>query len=811
MLHHQRVKPPSHDYPADEWNIIERGFHPEFLAQLETMLALGNGYLGMRGCPEEGGPGFENGTFINGFYETRPIVYGEEAYGFARTGQTICNVTDTKIIKLFVDDEPFWLSHAKLLNYERRLNMKCGTLDREILWQTPAGKQVSITSRRLISLAHRHVAAISYCVTLLNADAFVVISSEMKVNESNARASKDDPRLATAFEGRVLHPRASHTKDRRVVLCHATERSGLVLACAIDHDVETECPHAYQAVHADDFGQIAFTIEAGRGSPIHLTKFMVYHTSQTASAEDLCGRAEWTMDRVATRGWKDLLTAQERYMGDFWHRSDVRVQNTRQDRTKRTTVEIQQAIRFNLFHVLQASARAEGVGVPAKGLTGQSYEGHYFWDTEIYLLPFLTYTSPWIARNLLTFRYKMLPQARTRARQLGHRGAMFPWRTINGEEASAYYAAGTAQYHINADIIYAMRKYVQATGDVAFLRDCGAEMLVETARLWLDLGFYSDVKGGKFCINAVTGPDEYNTVVNNNAYTNLMARENLRYAAQTVTSMRLEHPDAYNALVNKTALEPSEATEWARAAESMYVPYDEKLKIIPQDDSFLEREPWDFENTPSEHYPLLLFYHPLNIYRKQVIKQADVVLAMFLLGDVFSLEAKQRNFDFYDPLTTGDSSLSSCVEAIIAAQVGNMEKALQYGMAALLMDLADVGGNVKDGCHIASMGGTWMMLSYGLGGMRDEDGRLSFWPRRAPDDNATLRFTVTYRGQMLDVEIGLQKVEYTLRDGDHLVIRHEVEEVQLTREHPVAIRSVSRWQESLPKMTSKSPVGATSK
>ena len=430
--------------------------------------------------------------------------------------------------------------------------------------------------------------------------------------------------------------------------------------------------------------------------------------------------------------------------------------------------------------------------MPAKGLTGQAYEGHYFWDTEIYLLPFLTYTSPRIARNLLTFRYKMLPQARARARQLGHRGAMFPWRTISGEEASAYYAAGTAQYHINADIMYALRKYVQATGDEQFLRDCGAEMLVETARLWLDLGFYSDAKGGKFCINSVTGPDEYNTVVNNNAYTNLMARENLRYAAQTVESLRATNRMRTTRSCTKRRLSRRRSRHGSRAAESMYVPYDEKLKIIPQDDSFLDREPWDFQNTPPDHYPLLLFYHPLNIYRKQVIKQADVVLAMFLLGDAFSPEAKKRNFEFYDPLTTGDSSLSSCVEAIIAAQIGDMEKAIRYGMAALLMDLADVGGNVKDGCHIASMGGTWMMLTYGLGGMRDDDGTLSFWPRRAPEDNAILRFPVTYRGQMLEVEIGLEKVEYALREGECLVIRHETEEIQLTREQPLAVRPVSR-------------------
>ena len=792
MIRHRRLTPPGGDYPADEWNVIEKEFRPDFLAQLELVLALGNGYIGMRGCPEEGGPNAENSTLINGFYETWPIVYAEDAYGFAKTGQTILSVTDSKIIKLFVDDEPFWLAHSHLLKYDRRLNMKSGTLDREILWETPSGKQVQISSRRLVSLGNKHVAAISYQVTLLNAAAPVVISSEMAVHRPRTSTSGSDPRQARVFAGRTLNPVMGYAKDSRIVLCHATEKSGLRLTCAIDHVAETSCALTHKVFQGPDFGEVAYKVEAKPGCPIQLTKYMVYHTSQTASAEELCGRAEWTLDRVVSQGFSKLLASQEEYMDDFWRRSDVKVRDVRKALAKRDTVEIQQAIRFNLFHILQASARAEDFGVPAKGLTGQAYEGHYFWDTEIYLMPFLTYTSPRIARNLLTFRYKMLDQARARARHLGHRGAMFPWRTINGEEASAYYAAGTAQYHINADIMYALRKYVQATGDEAFLRDFGAEMLVETARLWLDLGFFSDAKGGKFCINSVTGPDEYNTVVNNNAYTNLMARENLRYAAQTADSLRTQAPDSYLALQRKISLEPSEAEAWIRAADAMYIPYDEKLKIIPQDDSFLDREPWDFKNTPPSHYPLLLFYHPLDIYRKRVIKQADVVLAMFLLGNAFSPETKKRNFQFYDPLTTGDSSLSTCVEAIIAAQIGDMKKAIHYGMAALLMDLADVGGNVKDGCHIASMGGTWMMLTYGFGGMRDDDGSLSFWPRRAPEDNAILRFPLTYRGQMLEVEIGMEQVEYTLREGDALVLRHENEEIHLTKEHPLAVRPISR-------------------
>ena len=275
MLHHERLRPPSLDYPADEWNVIEKRFHPEFLAQLETMMALGNGYLGMRGCPEEGGPSAENSTLINGFYETHPIVYGEEAYGFAKTGQTICNVTDGKIIKLFVDDEPFWLPDANLLRYDRRLNIRSGTLDREIVWETPAGKQVLIRSRRLVSFVNRHVAAISYCVTLLNAEAHVVISSEMAANQSSTTIDSNDPRQTRAFAGRVLHHRTSYSKDRRIVLCHATEKSRLSLACATDVVLETSCPNTYKVVHTEDFGQVAFTIEARRDRPIQLTKYMV--------------------------------------------------------------------------------------------------------------------------------------------------------------------------------------------------------------------------------------------------------------------------------------------------------------------------------------------------------------------------------------------------------------------------------------------------------------------------------------------------------------------------------------------------------
>ncbi|MGA7391433.1 MAG: hypothetical protein WBW78_02125, partial [Terrimicrobiaceae bacterium] len=434
MIHHERLKPPPQDYTPDEWNLIEKNFHPEFIAQTEALFALGNGYFGMRGAPEEGGPCVQNGTFVNGFYETWPIVYGEEAYGFARTGQTMLNVTDSKIIRLFVDDEPFDLASANLRHYERRLNMKSGTLDREVLWETPSGKQVRIKSRRLISFRQRHVAAISYEVTVLNAEAPLVISSEMLLQQPGVKKGEDDPRQAKIFSGKVLQHRASYAQDRRIVLAHGTERTQMVLACAIEHDLHSDCPHSYKTGHTEDFGQVVFTIAAQPQRPIHLNKYIVYHTSKSATPDALCRRAEWTLDRIGGQGFSELLAEQEQFMEEFWQRSDIRISNIRAETTRLTTVEVQQAIRVNLFHILQASARAEDSGVPAKGLTGQAYEGQYFWDTEIYLLPFLIYTSPQTAKNLLRFRYGMLDQARARARELSHRGALFPWRTIGGEE-----------------------------------------------------------------------------------------------------------------------------------------------------------------------------------------------------------------------------------------------------------------------------------------------------------------------------------------------------------------------------------------
>ena len=794
MIRHETLNPPIHIYPINEWKIIETAFYPRFLAHAETIFSLGNGYLGMRGNHDEGIPASQTGTFINGFHETWPIVYGEGAYGFARTGQTMLNVADAKVFRLYVDDEPFYLPTANLQLFERTLDMREGVLERRVLWETAVGKQVLIESKRLVSLQHRHVAAISYQVTILNADAPVVISSEL-VGDQDNQAREEDPRRGRGFQYQVLMPREQFAEAQRVMLTHQACNSGMTMACGADHLVETDCRYTTQSHAEGDLGKVVFSVDGQRAKPFHIYKFITYHSSRHAATTELSTRAHRTIDRVMEKGFDDLLESQKEFMDDFWKRSDVAIRGdvSRASRPKR---ELQQAMRWNLFQILQSAGRAEGTGIPAKGLTGQAYEGHYFWDTEIYLMPFLIYTAPRIARNLLLFRHSMLELARLRAREMNQKGALFPWRTINGEEASAYYAAGTAQFHINADIMYALKKYVEATGDLSLLYNEGAEMLVETARLWEDLGFYSERKGGRFCIHGVTGPDEYTTVVNNNTYTNLMARENLLFAVETVAEMKESFPEQYATLVHRTGLEKGEAAAWKKAAEAMHIPFDENLGIHPQDEDFLELEPWDIKNTPRDRFPLLLYYHPLVIYRHQVIKQADVVLAMLLLGDEFTPEQKQRNFTYYDPLTTGDSSLSACIQSIVAAEVGDLEKSMGYARFAILMDLADIGGNMADGCHVASMGGTWMVVTYGFAGMRDHGGQVSFNPA-IPRYVEEICFPLTIRGQRLVVRMTREEAVYELEEGVELEISHQGEAIPLREKQPVTCKIKSTQQKTV--------------
>jgi alpha,alpha-trehalose phosphorylase len=754
-------------FPIDEWRLTEAHYSAADLGVTETLFAVGNGYLGMRGNVEEGREAHAHGTFINGFHETWPIRHAEEAFGFARVGQTIVNVPDNKTMKLYVDDEPMLLSVADLESYERSLDFRDGVLHRDIIWRTPGGKRVRVSSTRMVSFTQRHLAVMTIEVEMLDDEAPVVVSSQT-LNRQDGRdeyhvkaaamGTGTDPRKAEAFEQRVLVPQLHWCTDTRIALAYRCANSGMTLAVGVDHAIETQNSYSSHISADEDTGKMVYRVAAKPGQPIRITKTVSYHTSRGVPVRELVDRARRTLDRTLVEGLEAQYEAQRRWLDAYWHRTDVVVHGK---------PALQQAIRWNLFQIAQAAARAEQSGVPAKGVTGSGYGGHYFWDTEIYVLPMLAYTSPPMARSALRFRYNMLDAARRRAQDLAQRGALFPWRTVNGEEASAYYAAGTAQYHIDADISYALCKYVAASGDEDFMWREGIDILVETARMWADLGFWREDGGGSrsFHVHGVTGPDEYTTVVNDNLFTNVMARYNLAQAAALVQHMCADLPEAHRAAVERLDLDPDEVEEWLAAADAMAIPFDALTGINPQDAQFLDQEVWDLKNTPGDKRPLMLHYHPLVIYRFQVLKQADVVLALFLQGDHFSTEQKRADFEYYDPITTGDSTLSGVVQSIIAAEVGYRDLALRYFHSSLFVDLADLHGNATDGVHVASTGGVWNALVFGFGGMRDYDGEITFDPR-LPDSWEAVTFRIALQGTRVEVHLTAEAIRFHVLDGE---------------------------------------------
>ncbi len=770
-------------FPVDEWRLVECDPSPHDLGVVETLFAVANGYIGMRGNPEEGREAFEHGTFINGFHETWPIRHAEAAYGFARTGQTIVNVPDSKLMKVYVDDEPLIIGTADLEHYERSLDFRDGILRRSLIWRTPSGKRVRVASTRMVSMTQRHLAVMTLEVTMLSGDAPLLISSQLLNRQDGEDEYHEpdksmgggvDPRKAAAFEGRVLVPRLQFARPDRMMLGYQCANSRMTIAVGADHTLRTDDPYEVVLRDDPDLTKMVFRVDAHEGRTVRVEKVVAYHTSRGLPVRELADRCDRTLDRASRHDVTQYQAEQRAWFDSFWASTDIEVSSP-----DPSLPAIQQAIRFNLFSLAQASARADQQGVPAKGVTGSGYEGHYFWDSEIYVAPFLSYTQPDLARNLLHFRSRMLPAARERAGEMASQGALFPWRTINGEEASAYYAAGTAQVHIDADVAHALATYVAATDDVGFLVRDGLAMLIETARLYADLGFWRSNGTPSFHIHGVTGPDEYTTVVNNNLFTNVMARFNLEQAVAAVERIRREHPVDFERLAQRLGLSQDEVEEWARCAKGMHIPFDEGLGIHPQDDFFLDREVWDLPETPDELRPLLLHFHPLVIYRFQVLKQADVVLALFLQGDRFTAEQKRKNFEYYDPITTGDSTLSAVVQSVIAAEVGYHDMAYRYFLQALYVDLGDLHANTVDGLHIASTGGVWATLVSGFGGMRDHGGRLSFDPR-LPDEWTELTFPLTWQGTRFrvtltptdlsfEIEAGPGPVAVQVREVDHLV------------------------------------------
>jgi len=756
----------SRDAPGFEvapWELRWLHAAPSSLGLTESTFALSNGHIGLRGTLEEGEPVVQPGTYLSGFYELRELPYAERGYGYPESGQTVVNVTDGKIIRLLVEDEPMDLRYGHTEEHERTLDFRSGTLRRHSVWVSPTGRRVSIRSERLVSFTKRTIAAIRYSVEPIGDDMRLVLQSDLLANEP-VPLPGHDPRLAAALDAPLVADQAE-CRGYRAVLSHQTKRSGLRLAAGMDHEVDYPDTAAMSVRAEGDLARLMVAAHVPAGTKLTLTKYIGYGWSGRRSAPALRAQVDAALSMAMGAGWDELLRSQREFLDHFWLDADIELDGD---------PPLQQAVRFAIFHVLQAGARGQARAIPAKGLTGPGYDGHTFWDTETFVLPMLTYTIPAAAREVLRWRHSTLDKARQRAHELGQAGAMFPWRSINGDECSGYWLAGTAAVHITADIANATARYLAATHDTQFETECGVELLVEGARLFAQLGHRDE--DNVFHIDGVTGPDEYTAAVNNNLFTNLVAQQNLRDAVDACK----RRPD----VAAELGVDGPEVANWRRCADHMSIPYDQQRGVHQQSDAFTRLAPWDFEASVGK-YPLLLNYPYYDLYRKKVIKQADLVVAMHLRGDAFTPEQKQRNFDYYEPLTVRDSSLSACCQAVIAAEVGFLDLAYDYLVETAFTDLDDLHDNVSSGLHIAALAGAWMDCVAGFGGMRDYGGHITFAPR-LPSKLSYLSFRMVIRDSKIVVAIDGDTATYRLLAGEPIELAHHGHSF-LLEQHPVTV------------------------
>lgn len=790
--------PDSPSYGGDGWSLEQIGINAALQDRSQSLFSLSNGFIGVRG-------GYVDGTdkknhagadvYLNGVYETVPISYHEKAHGFAETSDTRPPAANATSIVIHINGARVCPDEGTVRDVRRRLDFRTGILTRTLRWQAPDGGLYTLVYERIVSLTRRHIMAQRVRITAVDtvnerAPSHLTIAATIDAaHEETARAGSEDtsadilhdPRLGPRFTKTPWALERVIAHDGRHGFIHRLKKSGMAVAVA--QNLAITGGHITGQTMPDRAGtgprtqQFSLTLSPGEIVEIIATTAYISDFGTNQPQDRLERSLLDHLDRAIADGFETLCMEQSADLEDFWAGADVDIAG----QNKET-----QAVRLNMFHLYQATGRDGRTSICAKGQTGEGYEGHYFWDAEIFCLPMLAYTRPALARDMLMFRYNSLDHSRHNARMMGHsKGALIAWRTIGGLESSAYFPAGSAQYHINADVAHALLTYFEATNDRDFLSRYGAELLFETARIWDEIGFFNPRKGGAFCINKVTGPDEYTALVDNNFYTNAMARAHLEFASKTAQWMKAHHGPALNALCRKIGLTTTETEGWKKAADAMYLPVDALMNIHPQDDSFLDRERWDITATPAENYPLLLHYHPLTLYRYQVCKQADTVLAMVLQGHRFDTDIKARDLAYYEGVTVHDSTLSAAAFSMLAARLGQTDKALDWFCKAAFVDLDDLHNNTGHGLHMASMGGSWMCLVIGFAGMQVTGDVLGFDPH-LPNAWSTLSFRLRFRGRIVSISIEHSACQYQLIDGPPLVITHRGKNLSLSAKQKIS-------------------------
>ncbi|MDD2396377.1 MAG: beta-phosphoglucomutase [Tissierellia bacterium] len=695
----------------------EEGLNIEKLPLLETLMSLGNGYIGVRGYLEEFDyPGSVRGSYINGIYEQVPMVHAEWAWGFPLQSDRMPNLVDLTKILIILDGEEVDIE-GKIEEFKRELDFENGLSLRSYKYITKSGKEAKIYFEQLISFTHKELRSWTLNIEY---NGEIEVKNNIHYNILNF-SSKDDPRVASTQIPLVKVERANY-QDSEGELLLKTIRSGLQVKIELQDSGEFKSTSTAN----DDGLNISFIFEG----QLRIDRMIKYEDSLRKVKSEYISKGK-------------LYKAQSEYLENYNKNCSIDFLDNK---------ELDNAMDFMKFHMLQSTTQDIFGNIAAKGLSGEGYEGHYFWDTEIFLFPVWLLWDEERAKNLLLYRYNQLNAARRRALEMGHgKGACFPWRTISGIESSGYFPAGSAQYHINFDIAYTFIQWWLTNKDIDFLAEYSMELLLETARTALEIGsFQSD----GFHIHCVTGPDEYTAMVSDNYYTNKMAQYNLRWAINLWNILKAERPDSWAKLKKALNITDNEINNMERAANEMFFIYDEVKGIIAQDSTFLTKEAWPEENNLR---PLLLHYHPLTIYRYQILKQADTALALHLLSDEDE-ELMKRTFYYYENINSHDSSLSPSISVLMACRFKDGEMAYKYFMDSVYMDLKDLNHNTSDGLHMANIGGTLISVLSGFGGVRIKEDGLHIDPY-VPKQLGRIRFKLTWRKTVLEIFISEEEVD----------------------------------------------------
>ncbi|SFV00076.1 glycoside hydrolase family 65 protein [Butyrivibrio sp. INlla21] len=736
----------------------------------ETLFHNANGYIGVRGCLEEGVPADFNtmrGTYINGFYDIVDMKQAENLCNFIEKKDTMLNIADTQTIYLFVNGEPFDMLKGNILKYKRTLDMDAGITQRDIEWKSPKGDKIGINIKRMTSFEELSLFTIEYKVTALSGNVSLLFSSK-HIPEVMNYSDPTDPRLAAESPKFISTIEAGINDGVSYALCE-TSRSKLKCCSVVSHEISDA--KSRLCTVKDEDGNLTCDVvsDLKKGESVTLVKYSIF--TDSLRCEDPLSSAKEKMAKVLDNGLKYYYKKQAAYLEEFWAGSMLEIHND---------PKMNEAVNFNMYELLCSSAKDSYGNIAAKGLSGEGYEGHYFWDSEMFVIPFFVLTDPYLAKMLISYRYRTLEKAKENAKLLGHKkGALFPWRTITGVECSGYFPSGTAQYHIVGDIAYAIVNYYLTTGDLDFIKKYGEEILIETARLWLDVGNYV---GGTFRINDVSGPDEYTCMVNNNYYTNRVAKYNLSWAVKFYEL--LKERGIEKELKKKVQITAAEIKEMSEAADKMYFPKISKDGVIPQDDSFFDKPVWNIKATPKSDFPLLLHYHPLHLYRYQVCKQADTVMAFFLFPDAVEKNTQKKSFEYYEKITTHDSSLSKCAFSIVASKLGMQDKAYKYFGNSAEFDIRDLHDNTSYGIHTANMGGSFMAVVYGFAGLSINEKGISIAPF-VPYKWSGYSFKIRFMGSRIRTDVTKEEVSVVLEEGEAFAMKIYGKKTKITKKKTV--------------------------